>query len=44
LAYAVAVAAKAKLWPWAILLGLMALSFVAGRLLYAPHGTDDGEP
>ena len=38
LAYMIAVATKAKLWPWAILLGLMASAFVMGRLLYGEHG------
>lgn len=43
--YTIAVATKAQLWPWAALLGLMAISFVLGRLLYgehATHGSDDG--
>jgi hypothetical protein len=38
LAYMIAVATKAKLWPWAILLGLMAIAFVAGRLIYSERG------
>lgn len=36
-AYTIAVATKARLWPWAILLGLMTISFVTGRLLYVDH-------
>jgi hypothetical protein len=31
IAYAIAVAADSKLWPWAILIGLMAVSFLVGR-------------
>jgi len=38
LAYMIAVATKANLWPWAILLGLMAVAFVAGRLIYGERG------
>jgi hypothetical protein len=38
IAYAVAVAVKAQLWPWAVLLGVMATSFVVGRMVYGPHG------
>jgi hypothetical protein len=37
-AYAIAVAAKAVLWPWAILIGLLAISFVAGQLIYGERG------
>jgi hypothetical protein len=33
-AYVVAVAAKAMLWPWAVLLGVMVISFIAGQLIY----------
>jgi hypothetical protein len=33
-AYAVVLAAHAVVWPWAVLLGLMAASYVGGRLLY----------
>ena len=38
-AYTIAVATKATLWPWAILLGLMTISFVIGRLLYGDRGS-----
>jgi len=38
LAYTIAAATKATLWPWAILLGLMAIAFVTGQLLYGEHG------
>jgi hypothetical protein len=37
IAYMLAVATNAELWPWAILLGLMVISFVAGRLRYGEH-------
>lgn len=36
--YTVAVATKTRLWPWAVLLGLMAVAFVAGRLMYGERG------
>jgi hypothetical protein len=45
-AYTIAVATKASLWPWAILLGLMTISFVTGRLLYGDrdsHQADQDE-
>lgn len=38
-AYTIAVATKAQLWPWAIMFGLIAIAFVAGRVLYGEHGT-----
>lgn len=38
LAYMIAVATKAELWPWAILLGVTAIAFVMGRLFYGEHG------
>jgi MFS family permease len=38
-AYIAASAAKSALWPWAILLGLMAISFIGGRLIYGEHLT-----
>ncbi len=41
--YTIAVATKAELWPWATLLGLMAASFVAGRLRYGEHGSGVGD-
>jgi hypothetical protein len=34
IAYIVAVAAKTTPWPYAVLLGVMAVSFAAGRLLF----------
>jgi len=42
-AYAVAVAAKAVLWPWAILIGLMAISFIAGQVLYGERRGGPGD-
>ena len=39
--YIVASAAKTSLWPWAILLGLVAISFIGGRLVYGEHLTGD---
>jgi hypothetical protein len=39
-AYIVASATKATLWPWAILLGLAVVSFVGGRLIYGEHGSE----
>jgi hypothetical protein len=38
-AYLVASAAKVALWPWAILLGLMVISFLVGRLVYGEHAS-----
>jgi hypothetical protein len=38
-AYIAASAANTALWPWAILLGLMAISFISGRLIYGEHLT-----
>ena len=43
IAYAFAVATKATLWPWASLLGVMAISFVVGRLVYGTHGEGAGQ-
>ena len=37
-AYFVASASKTVLWPWAILLGLMVVSFLTGWLIYGEHG------
>jgi hypothetical protein len=42
-AYTIAVAAKATLWPWAILLGVMAVAFVGARLHYGERGSGDEE-
>ena len=43
IAYVVVLAAHAVVWPWAVLLGLMAASFVGGRLLYGEGEGDAGE-
>lgn len=40
--YMVAAAAKVTLWPWAILLGLVAVSFLVGRLIYGEHAGQRG--
>jgi hypothetical protein len=37
-AYIVATATRATLWPWAVLLGLLAVSFLAGWLAYGERG------
>ena len=44
-AYLVALAVGATIWPYAVLLGLMALTFVAGRLRYDElgRGEDEGD-
>jgi hypothetical protein len=34
ISYGISIAAKSARWPWAILAGLMAISFVAGLLYY----------
>lgn len=39
LAYLIAVAANATLWPWAAMLGVVLVAFVAGRVLYGEHAT-----
>ena len=41
-AYSVAVAVKATLWPFAVLLAVLAVSFAAGWLLYGEHGPGPG--
>jgi hypothetical protein len=43
LAYTIAVATKAALWPWAILVGLSAIAFVAGRLIYGERGHGEAD-
>jgi hypothetical protein len=43
ISYVVAIAARAVLWPWAVLLGLMAISFIAGQLIYGARGGGPGE-
>jgi hypothetical protein len=44
--YVVASATKVTLWPWATLLGLLVVSFLAGWLVYGDrgglHGRDAG--
>jgi hypothetical protein len=42
IAYMVAVATKATLWPFAALLGVLALSFAAGWLFYGEHRPGSG--
>jgi hypothetical protein len=37
-AYLVAVATKATLWPWAVLLAVLAVAFFAGWLHYRERG------
>ncbi len=43
IAYLVAVATKTRLWPYAVLLAVLAVSFVAGWLIYGEHGGGRGE-
>jgi hypothetical protein len=38
IAYVVVIATRAVLWPWAILVGVMAIAFVAGQLIYGERG------
>lgn len=40
-AYAAALAVGATIWPYAVLLVLMALTFVAGRIRYDEHGSGE---
>jgi hypothetical protein len=40
-AYLVALAVGATIWPYAVLVGLMAVTFVAGRFRYDEHGSGD---
>ena len=42
-AYVVVLVAHAIVWPWAVLLALMAASFIGGRLLYGERGGDARE-
>jgi hypothetical protein len=37
--YIAASAGKAVLWPWAVLLGVLAVSFLIGWLVYGEHGS-----
>jgi MFS family permease len=39
IAYIVASATSATLWPWAILLGLLVISFLAGWVVYGERGS-----
>jgi hypothetical protein len=41
IAYFIAIAAKTELWPWAILVGVMAISFIAGQLVYGERAGSD---
>jgi hypothetical protein len=41
-AYLVAVATHARLWPFAVLLGILAAAFLAGWLIYGEHGAGRG--
>lgn len=41
--YIVATSTKAALWPWAILLGLLTISFLGGWLAYGDHGGTHGD-
>jgi MFS family permease len=44
-AYLVAVATKATLWPWAVLLAVLAVAFLAGWLRYRERaGRSDDDP
>jgi hypothetical protein len=43
IAYLMAVATNAMLWPSAVLLGVMAVSFLAGWLIYGEHGGGHGD-
>ncbi len=43
IAYLVAVATKTTLWPYAVLLAVLAVSFLAGWLIYGEHGGGRGE-
>jgi hypothetical protein len=42
--YVVAVATKSVLWPWAVLLGLMVVSWLGGHLHYRERGAGDDAP
>ena len=42
-AYFVAVATGAALWPWGALLAVVGVAFVAGWLLYGEHDGDTGD-
>lgn len=41
-AYIIAMATKAMLWPWAILIGLVGGTFLIGWLLHGEHGDNAG--
>jgi uncharacterized membrane protein len=43
IAYFVAVSDKATLWPWAVMVAVMAVCFITGRLVYDEHGSGSGE-
>ena len=40
-AYLVAVSVRRTIWPFAVLLGLMAIAYVTARLVYGEHSGDD---
>ena len=42
-AYFVAVATGASLWPWGALLAVVGVAFVSGWLVYGEHGNDAGD-
>jgi hypothetical protein len=43
-AFTIAWATGTMLWPWGAMLGVMAVAFVGGRLVYADHGSPHGDP
>jgi len=42
-AYSIAVATKTTLWPYAMLLGVLAISLLAGWLIYGEHSSGGGD-
>jgi dipeptide/tripeptide permease len=42
-AYSIAVATGSTLWPYAILIGVLAVSILAGWLIYGEHGSGRGD-
>lgn len=43
-AYTVAWVTGTTLWPWGAMLGVMAVAFVGGRLVYTDHGSRHSNP
>ena len=43
-AYEIAWATGATLWPWGAMLGVIAVAFIGGRRIYAAHGNSHGDP